>query len=105
MNKGKFLIKFLFFTKIVYLQYFLCVQQSYSVIHAYIAILFPLRLLLSVEYSFSWYIVGPCWLYIIHLVVCVYINLRLLVYPSPPFSPLVIINLFSMYAGLFLFCK
>ena len=36
---------------------------------------------------------------------CVYVNPKFPIYPSPPFSPLVTISLFSMSVSLFLFCR
>ena len=50
------------------------VQQSDSVIHIYVSILFQIlfcyRLLQDTEYSSLCYIVGPCCLSILHRVVC-----------------------------------
>ena len=51
------------------------VQQSDLVIHIHISILFlilfPYRLLQSIEYSSLCYTVGPCWLSILHILVCI----------------------------------
>ena len=55
-----------------------------------------------IEYSFLCYMVGPCWLSILYIVV-VYVNPKFLIYP-PHLSPLVTISLFSMSVRLFLFC-
>ena len=72
------------------------VQQSDSVIPMEVSflfqILFPFRLLKNIEPSFLCYSVGPCWLSILYIV-CVYVNLKLLIYPSHhhPF-PLVTIS-------------
>ena len=65
-------------------------------------ICFPHRLLQNIEYSFLCYMVGPCWLSILYIVV-VYVNPKFLIYP-PHLSPLVTISLFSMSVRLFLFC-
>ena len=50
-------------------------QQSDSGIHIHISILlqiiFPYRLLQNIEQSSLYYTVGPCWLPILHVVVCV----------------------------------
>ena len=46
--------------------------------------------------------------FLVVCLVCVYVNLKLLVYPSPPphqVSPWVTIDLFSVSVGLFLFCS
>ena len=50
------------------------VQQSDSVIHIYVSIfqiLFPFRLLQNIEQSTLCYTVGPCWLSILNIVVCI----------------------------------
>ena len=53
------------------------VQQSDSVIHIYVymsilfQVLFPYRLLQNIEYSSLGYTVGPCWLSIKYIVMCV----------------------------------
>ena len=51
------------------------VQQSDSVTHIDICILFqilfPYRLLQNIEYSSLLYTVGPCWLSILYIVVCI----------------------------------
>ena len=71
----------------------------FSVIHIYI--LYQIRFLYRlVEYTSLCYTVGPCCLSILYTV-CVYVNPKLLSYPSPA-SPLVTISLFSMSVGLFL---
>ena len=55
------------------------VQQSDSVIHIYriyiyilFYILFHYRLLHVIEYSFLCYTVGPCYLSILYIVVCIF---------------------------------
>ena len=52
------------------------VQQSNSVIHMHIYILFPIlfhyRLLQDIEYSSLYHTVGPCCLFILYIVVCIY---------------------------------
>ena len=53
----------------------------YIYIYIYICILFqilfPYRLLQNIEYSLLCYTVGPCWLSILYIVVCIY-------YSQPP---------------------
>ena len=55
-------------------------QQSDSFIHIHISIIFqihfPYRLLQSIEYSSPCYAVGPCWLFILYIVVCVCVFIR-----------------------------
>ena len=93
-----------FFTKIfffieVYLIYNVVlvsgVQQSDSVIHTYLSllfqILFPYRLLQDIEHNSLCYTVGPCLFYIQQCVS----NPKLLIYPSPTFS------FFFNYSGLY----
>ena len=53
------------------------VQQSDSIIHKYtniflFYILLHYRLLQDIEYSSLCYIVGPCWLPILYIVVCIF---------------------------------
>lgn len=45
-------------------------------------IIFPYGLLLNIEYNFLCHTVGLCWLFILYIVF-VYVNSKLLVYPSP----------------------
>ena len=59
-----------------------------------------LKVIEFIEYSSLCYAVD-CLFYI---VLCVYVNPKLLIYPSP-LSPLVTVSLFSMSVGLFLSCK
>ena len=51
------------------------VQQSDSVLHIHVSILFqipfPFRLLQNIEQSSLCYTVGPCWLSILYIVVCI----------------------------------
>ena len=74
------------------------VQQSDSVIHIHVSILFqillPSRLLHNIEQSSLCYTVGPCWLSILNIAVwtCQFPTPNL---SSPPPSPLVSISLFS----------
>ena len=85
------------------------IQQSDSVIHIHVSILFriisPFRLLQSIEQSSLCYTVGPCWLSILN------ITLRTCQSQTPSLSfpptvpPLVTISLFSKSVSLFLFCK
>ena len=50
------------------------VQQSDSVIHIYVSILFqilfPFKLLHNIEQSSLCYTVGPCWLSILNIAAC-----------------------------------
>ena len=82
--------------------------QLYICVCVYIYILFQIlfhySLLQDIEYSSLCYAVEPSCLSILYLVVCISVNSKLLIYPSPP-SSLVTINLFSMSVSLFLFCK
>ena len=61
-------------------------QQSDSVIKIHIFILFShigyLRTLSPLCYT-----IGSCWLSILYIIVCVYVNPKLLIYPSPPCFP------------------
>ena len=42
---------------------------------------------------------------VLYIVMCIYVNPKLRIYPSPTLSPLVTINLFSVSVSLFLFGK
>ena len=77
------------------------VQQSDSVTHIFnlFQILFPYRLLQNIEYRRSCSVI-----YFLYWL-CVYVHLKLLMYPSAQNSPLVTISLFSNCVSLFLFCK
>jgi len=77
------------------------VQQSDSVTHIFnlFQILFPYRLLQNIEYRRSCSVI-----YFLYWL-CVYVHLKLLMYPSAQSSPLVTISLFSNCVSLFLFCK
>ena len=50
------------------------IQQSDSVIHIHVSILFqiifPFRLLHNIKQSSLYYAVGPCWLSILNMAVC-----------------------------------
>ena len=65
-----------------YVMLVLGVQQSDSIVHIYIFIIFqmpfPYRLLQNTEWSSQCYTVDPCWLQL-----CVYVNPKLLIFPSP----------------------
>ena len=83
------------------------VQQSDSVIHTYILfqILFPYRLLWVIEYSSLCYVVGPCWLSILYVVMCI-CSLQTPNWSLPqPHSLLITKTLLSMSVCQFLLCK
>ena len=90
-------------THIVNLQ--CCVSFRSSVMHIHLSILFqilfPYRLLLSVDEGSLHYIVGTCWLSILCIVLS-YVNPNLPMYLSPHLSALVTIHLFSKSVNLFL---
>ena len=81
----------------------LCYFEMYSKhTHTYIfffQILFPHRLLQNIEYNSLCYTVSLYWLSILYILLCVFVNAKLLIYPfpSPQLSPLETISLFSMY--------
>ena len=79
------------------------VQQSDSVYVCVCSIFFfrffSIRLLQYMEYSSQCYTAGPCFLFYISL--HIYVNPKLLVYPSLHLPLLVTINLFSMSVSLF----
>ena len=90
----------------------LCSFQVYSTVillrihrHTYLLsqLLFHYRLLQNSQYNSLFYTVGPCCLFYIYQYIFVYVNPKLLIYPSP-FS-LWWPCLFSMSVHLFLFCK
>ena len=56
------------------------VLQSDSVVHIHVSVLFPVRLLQNVEQSSLDYTVGPYWLFVLNIVVCISI--------PPPIFPL-----------------
>ena len=75
--------------------------RVYMYVNIYICSLYSLlKVIEFIEYSSLCYAVD-CLFYI---VLCVYVNPKLLIYPSP-LSPLVTVSLFSMSVGLFLSCK
>ena len=82
------------------------IQQSDLVMYISIYSLFTFYSIIDyyIEYSSLCYTVDPCCLSILYIVVGVYFNPKLLVYPCCG-SSLVTINLFSMFLSLFLFCK
>ena len=47
------------------------VQQSDSVIHVYVLLFFSILVYQIIEYSFLCYMVGPCYLPILHMLVCI----------------------------------
>ena len=63
------------------------VLQNDSVIHIHIfilfQILFPYRLSQNIKQSPLCYTIGPCWLSILHIQQCLYVNSKLLVHPFP----------------------
>ena len=80
-----------------------------SVTHIYVSVLFqiifPFRLLQSMEQSSLCYTVWPCWIYILSIVVCTSCQPQTLsLFLLTPF-PLVTTNSFSKSVSLFLFCK
>ena len=81
------------------------VQQSDSVIHIHVSIVFQIlflfRLLQNTEQSSLCYTVGPCLLSILNIVVCTCQSQT----PSPGLFPPVTINSFSKSVSLFLFYK
>ena len=67
------------------------IQESDSVTHIHVSILFqilfPFSLLQNIEQSFLCYTVGPCWLFILNIAVCI-CQSQTPNYPSsPPFPP------------------
>ena len=82
------------------------VQQSDSVIHISILfqILFPFGLLQNTEQSSLCYTVGPCWLSILNIVVCIWQSQTPSLSLPSHLSPSVTISLFSKSVSLFLFC-
>ena len=64
------------------------VQQSDSVVHIHVSILFPVRLLQNVEQSSLGYTVGPYWLSVLNIVVyiCAFQTPNLSPLPSFPFG-------------------
>ena len=66
------------------------IQQNDSVIYIQLPILFqilfPLRLLHNIEQSSLCYAVGPCWLYILNIVVCIWLS-QIPTLPLPPTLP------------------
>ena len=84
------------------------VQQSDSVIHVCVSILFqvlfPFYLVHDIEQSYLCYTVGSCWLSILNIEVCV-CQSQTPVYPHPLSLHLITISSFSKSVGLFLFCK
>ena len=86
------------------------VQQSDSVIHIHVSILFqilfPFRLLHNIEQSSQCYTVGPCWLSILNIAVCTRQSQTPSLSLHPPFTLTPgTISSFSKSVGLFLFCK
>ena len=75
--------------------------QVYIYVCIYFSNSFSFRLLQNIEQSSFCYTVSPPCLFILNICVCV--NIKLSVYPSPYLSLLVIISSFSV--SLFLFCK
>ena len=72
-----FFLTFLFYTGVYLINNVMLasgIQQSDSVIHIHVSILFqiifPIRLLQNIEQSSLCYTVGPCWLSILKIAVC-----------------------------------
>ena len=65
------------------------VQQSDSVIHTHVCtlfqVLFPFKLLQSIEQSSLGYTVGPCWLSILCILVCTCQSQTPNLFPAPAF--------------------
>ena len=63
------------------------VQQSDSVIHIHVSvlfkILFPFRLLHNIEQSSLCYTVGPCWLSILFMYSCMYVCMYVFIFGYP----------------------
>ena len=85
------------------------VQQSDPVIHVPVSILFqilfPFRLLQSIEQSSLCYTVGPRWLPILYTAMCTCQSQTPSLSLSPHPSGLVTISSFCQSVSLFLFCK
>ena len=73
---------------------FRCTAKSVIHVSILFQIVFPLRLLWSIEQSSPCYSVGSCWLSLLNIAVCTF-SPKLPVYLSPLPSPLVIISSFS----------
>ena len=77
------------------------VQQSFSIIHIPVPILFqilfPLRLLLKTEQSSLCYTADSYWLSILNTVVCIHVSPNLSLPTLPPTPPRVTINSVSVY--------
>ena len=74
------------------------VQQRDSVVHIHVSILFqilfPFRLLQNIEQNSLCYAVGPYWLSILYIVVCI-CQSQTPTLSRPHLSPLVTLSLFS----------
>ena len=64
---------------------------------------FPYRLLQNIDYSSLFYTVEPCWLSFLYIVVCVYVNPKLLICPSPHFPFGNHKFVFYVYGSIFFF--
>ena len=86
-----------------------CVQQSHSVIHIHIFILFQILFSYRLSQNTEFPVLYSRPVLLIHLIyssVYVYVNPNLPIYPSPPLPPpRVTISLFSTSVTLFLFCR
>ena len=108
-NRTDFLKIFILYWSTVDLQCcdsFKCIPKWFSYTYTYIYLfqnIFPFRLLQNIKQSSLCYTVGPCWLSILNIVVCMSIPNSQFI-PPPQLSPLVTINFFSKSVRLFLFC-
>ena len=72
--------------------------------HTYICIRsppnFPIQAVNDTEQSSLCYIVGPCWVSILNIAMCVHVYPKLSNNPFPPFFPLATISSFSKSVGL-----
>ena len=92
-------IKFLFYIGLLLIYNVLvsAIQQTESIMHiraSFFQILFPFRLLENIEQDSLCYTVGPCWLSILNIVVCICQSQTPNLFLSDLFA-LVTISLFS----------
>ena len=103
---------YLFFTKVQVIynvlvsgveKNYIYTHSMYIHTHTYIFFLF-FSDSFPIQGSSLCYTVGPCCLFILHVVVCICYS-KFLIYPPTHLSSLVTISLFIMSVSLFLFCK